>query len=88
MCKFKGGCNGGRWWSDLNPMKNDRWSEPGNDTFYYDGIKNGDEYDYYEPYRGYKRSIENEIVQIASSHGSLDRESSQGKKTQRALCWW
>ncbi|KAG1369728.1 putative serine/arginine-rich splicing factor 4 [Cocos nucifera] len=61
---------------DLDPLENDQWGEPINDTL----TSNGDEFDCCEPYHGYNRSNENGNVQIASSYGSPDRGSSKEKR--------
>ncbi|XP_073099561.1 uncharacterized protein [Elaeis guineensis] len=65
---------------DLNPLENDRWGEPINDTLTSNGVENGDEFDRHEPYHGYNRSNRNGNVQIASSYGSPHRRSSEEKR--------
>ncbi|PKA47539.1 Serine/arginine-rich splicing factor RS2Z33 [Apostasia shenzhenica] len=54
--------------SELNPLEHDRWGEPASD-----GMRNGSEFDRYDPYHGYNRSVEKENNHKTSSNSSPDR---------------
>ncbi|KAJ6853712.1 serine/arginine-rich splicing factor 4-like [Iris pallida] len=65
--------------SESNPVTNDRWGEPVDDTLTGHGMENGSEFDRYEPYHGYSRRDEKENNQMTNSYSSPDHGISQAK---------
>ncbi|CAN6272930.1 unnamed protein product [Urochloa humidicola] len=65
---------------DANPIEHDRWAETGKGT----PGGSSDDFDRYEPYRGYDKQEETEKVTKASSYDSREHRHSSGKRQEHS----